>query len=232
MEKDLFGKQKLFEFKSFIVDDLDNRDLFRSGTEALPKNESMRWQGELIKAVLRTHLSGGAEEEDEVARVVIFESLANAIQHPAASIIQKTSIFLGDTKENGYIKEGHLTICVWDDGESIIDTLAPIVRSGGIIRAYSLPSPMYDRTKMIVKKYGKTEKFSQLIRSAEDPAQDAANEWILLSSTFPGLTRKVAKNVSKVDKLSDEEQQDQYRMGFGLYALKELWWICMVDHYQ
>jgi len=71
-----------------------------------------------------------------------------------------------------------------------------------------------------------------LIRSAEDPAQDAANEWILLSSTFPGLTRKVAKNVSKVDKLSDEEQQDQYRMGFGLYALKELWWICMVDHYQ
>jgi len=41
MEKDLFGKTvNFFEFKSFIVDDLDNRDLFRSGTEALPKTKA------------------------------------------------------------------------------------------------------------------------------------------------------------------------------------------------
>jgi hypothetical protein len=220
-------KKNFFEFTSYELVPTQ-RSLFSGPVGAIPRLEAERWNNSLIREVLSTHLVAKSATDD-VARVAIYESISNAVRHPQAKIIQTTSIFLLKDKNKGVrasgeaVRSGNLRIFIWDDGEAIADTLAPLIRNKKPIRAYQFDRFMYDRILLELVSLG-TESHSTIIADQyDDPAQNAPEELILLSSLYPGITRTVAETAKSVDPLernaSPELVNWMRQQGMGLYAL-------------
>jgi hypothetical protein len=221
-------KRNFFEFTSYLLAPRQ-QSLFRGPIGAIPRLEAERWNNSLIREVLSTHLvaKGGA---DDVARVAIYESISNAVRHPEAQVIQTTSIFLlkDKLKEPGSSvdrssKSGNLRIFIWDDGESIVDTLAPLIRGKKPVRAYQFDRFMYDKIYLELLTLAKHKHSTVIADQFDDPAHDAPDELILLSSLYPGVTRtvsEVAKSVDPLDREAPAELLEWVRQqGMGLYAL-------------
>jgi hypothetical protein len=210
-------------------------NLFLDENALIPLNEATRWQGPLIKAVLGNHLRSQSGEEDEVSRVVIYESLANAVQHPYASTIQVASRYYrpeptgSEATSDG--QQGAITICVWDDGESMVDTLGRVLRKGGKVRQTLFPTSMYERVLLKVKdESGKKLHEDVTIDQAEDPLPNASDEMLLLACLFPGVTRRVVDRVTEIRKLSTSSLDSPdlaSSLGMGLYILTRT----VVDRY-
>jgi hypothetical protein len=166
--------------------------------------------------------------------------LSNAVRHPNASFIQTVSKFdrsddpitlLGEQN----VKEGkrtltktqykgHLRIYIWDDGDSIVDTLLPIIRSEKPIRGVELPSFMYDSIRLQVRDYQKKEISEATVNQGENPPPNASEELILLSSLFPGVSRTVAEQVGTVETFDEAVAAGGSvtwadKQGMGLYSL-------------
>jgi hypothetical protein len=206
----------------------------------IPRLEGERWNNALIRQVLGSHLMREGETDD-VARVVIYESISNAVRHPKASVILTTSVFVRaerltpvlDTTVNRVRKilNGHLRILIWDDGESISDTLAPLVRGQKPIRAYRMAPYMYDKIFLQIRDFKKKHSEELVIDQVKDPEHDAPDELILLSSLFPGISRTVSEQVGDVEPYgaSANDLVDwAYKQGMGLYALTKT----ALDAYQ
>ncbi len=89
-----------------------------------------RWSDPLILRILNRHLRG---PEGDVSRVVVYEALANARQHPDAGTVCLASRFDSRSRNSG-MKTDWLTICVWDDGASVLTTLKECLSRGFSIR--------------------------------------------------------------------------------------------------
>ena len=226
-------KRNFFEFTSF--------NLVREQAESfstIPRGEGSRWNKVLIRQVLTTHLDGD-NQSDEVARVVIYESLSNAVRHPNATIIQTVSKFDWHEKPDeltssrsekpsvsttGRSLRGHLRIYIWDDGESIVDTLLPTVRVGGPLRGVKLPNYMYDSIHLDIRDAANKRMSLLRVSQMEDPPPDASEELILLCSLFPGVTRSLRRLVQPVqpfDTVTPDAAPIELadKQGMGLYAL-------------
>lgn len=194
-----------------------------------PREEGKKWTRPLIKQVLEKHLPGKTTK-DEVARVIIYEALSNAVRHPRARTIQVVSKFTrpSDQQEG---KNGSLRICVWDDGDGIANTLLEALNNG-TIHAFHLPSYMCDKVHVTLRNFAKstTNKPPHIVDQSERITKHNATEArVLLASLFPGITRTVVEKVPRVqpfeEKDTTQETLDNLEVilssapGMGLYSL-------------
>ena len=173
-----------------------------------------RWSDPLVVGVLKTLLRGPAED---LSRVVIFESLANACQHPnAQTIVYGAQVCYAD---KGRTTPESLLVCVWDNGNGVSDTLRECLsngislRPGGALQfaeeifSVSLSTPMGDWVRQL--------------SSTHTPAEPVENWELLVSSLFPGVTRKGGASVQSIDMsdISTGGGETQTEPGMGLFAL-------------
>ena len=175
----------------------------------LVEREWSRWRKPLILRILNRHLRGSGRD---IARVVIYELLTNAVQHPGATTVAVVSKAYG-AFEAGRYEDKSFEVGVWDNGESIVKTLRTALDAGGEIRAGS-PSTIDEFHLKAVD----WEPKQDVYRSDWTPAPSAANSELLLASFFQGISQKPFRPDIKLIEMP-EEQRDGTRIGDGLHAL-------------
>lgn len=230
--------RNFFEFLTFYKS--DRGAIVPEGEFAeAPKTVSHKWVSPLISQVLAKHL-GEDSPKDDVARVILYEAMSNAVRHPGAGLIQVVSRFIPPNKEeeNPHTTKkasGTLRICIWDDGKPIAGTLNSALISGRSIHAFKLPSYMCDKVHVTVRDYSKKETKKYIIDQSEEITNDKATEArLLLYSLFPGVSRTAEQKVADVEPFlgnKHEEEIDQpigevllrkplnFAPGMGLYSL-------------
>lgn len=147
---------------------------------SLAIQESRRWQERYVLAVLNNHLRGLGKR---VATHIVHEAMMNAVRHPRASLLQTASHF----NRPGRAGAGHLTIVVWDDGISIIDTLLNALRND--VALVPTDAPRLHRTIRLKIEGTEGEDDSEIILdSTMEPTITTQPQVLLLSSLFPGVT--------------------------------------------
>jgi hypothetical protein len=182
-----------------------------SGAGAAPElveREWRRWRDPLVMEVLRTHLAGPGQD---VARVLVYEVLANVVQHPLATCVSTTSYVSGSYFDDRR-HDTQLTICVWDDGQTIHETLRAAALKSGTIRASTPAIP----DRIALKPVG-WQISSPHISVDWTPGVDAADAEFVLASLFPGITQKVAFKRPTVKRFEAVPWESE--IGFGLHAL-------------
>jgi ABC-type transporter Mla MlaB component len=168
-------------------------------------DELRRWTEPLALALLGKHLKGAAEWD--VARVVVHELLANVQEHPHASVVLVGSE-MNLPERSAPSAPAELTIVIWDDGHSIIETLRQALVSRGTIRAAD--PPHIDRYRMCHPDRGPAAGDARIISSDWSPDLYADEEELLLASILPGISRK------SYDDGATERERDTFS-GYGLY---------------
>lgn len=177
------------------------------------EREWRRWRQPLLLSVLDRYLTAPGSE---IARVVIYELLANAIQHPFADqcVIGSRIVGLNPTSQLANPKR-QLSISIWDDGTSMISTIRDCLRDSLPVRLYS-PDGYAEADVFNVDGFGWAQQKSQYATS-DTPHQDSPDEEILLSCLFPGVSRKAAHHVPDIPKPVADLSDSQH--GLGLYSL-------------
>ncbi len=173
------------------------------------EDEWSRWRTPLIMQVLSRHIQGPYED---VARVLIYELFANAIQHPQA----KTATVVSSVGRRGSADSRHdasFAISVWDDGIGVADTLRKCLEATGTIRI----TPARSDDSFSIRAEG-WEPNMNLIESSWDPPTSAENEELLLASLFSGISQKAARQTLQPVARPDTGQPDR-EAGNGLYSL-------------
>lgn len=171
-------------FFSFLATRIQKGD---SITSTVVK-ETMRWQDDLVKSILRKHLSGPDNAENYVPSRIIYEAISNACRHPNCSVIITTSRF-SSSDPRAKDPAGQFTIVVWDDGESMMDTLKRPLVEGKPIRAIE---PILNQ-KFLVKFVDPDRKESQEVYPADFlPTADSMDYLVLFATILPGITRDPA----------------------------------------
>jgi hypothetical protein len=109
----------------------------------------------------------------------------------------------------------HFTIVVWDDGESLVNTLKKAIEDGVNVRASSLDAVYCFKTKYVDTK---GSVYENEIKSDFTPAKGLEEHEILISSLLPGITRDpsgkdhiIHKEIMEIPELSTP--------GMGLFIL-------------
>lgn len=246
-KSEMITRRNFFEFTTFALETGDA--IVADGPFAsVPRKESRRWTGPLIEQVLSKHL-GSNSPRDDVGRVVIYEAVSNAVRHPHAKVIQVVSKFnrkikyketisiTDESKQDNYISkrlEGSLGISIWDDGESIANTLQELVQQGKPIQHFKLPSYMCEKIHVLIKTFDEEKKRVLVVKQSECPTKEATEPRILLSSLFPGISRTVSESVPKPEPYVEGEEpfEEEWLFhaspGMGLYSLVRT----ALDQYQ
>jgi len=236
-------KRNFFEFTTFSSgkhDVMQTEPLF-----AAPRNESKRWTGALIRQVLMKHL-GSEKPKDDIARVIIYEAISNAVRHPKARIIQVVSHFARKAIRDDEVNtkrtsmeaekkkiEGSLRICVWDDGDSIPSTLLNVLKAGKNVRAFRFPLYMYDAIHVRVRNFEGAKLREIVVNQSEDLTAASTEARVLLSSLYPGISRTVDDQVPAVEPYENAAPEEpnlylDWMPGMGLYSLTKT----VLDQYQ
>ncbi|HLP45829.1 MAG TPA: hypothetical protein VK469_07785 [Candidatus Kapabacteria bacterium] len=214
------GKQNFFSYNTYY---LKRKEMASILPEKVPSVEGRRWNEGLILKVLEKQLKSDNAKE-EVGRIIIYESMSNAVRHPDATVIQAVSKF-----DHGLFSikdKRNLRICIWDDGKSIVETLKPLIQEGKPIRSVILPLYMSDQIFLKIEdlEYKENNREMQIDQS-DNPDKNAIDEIILQSSLFPGISRTVSESIPDVEPFDGEQSRkignELYRdkQGMGLYAL-------------
>jgi hypothetical protein len=201
---------------------------------AVPRIESRRWTGALVREVLCKHV-GSDTPKDEVARVIIYEAMSNAVRHPKAHFVLCGSKF---SRENGVSSaeqiemssariqtrlkklKGTLRICIWDDGEFIANTLLNPLRTGKPVRALRLPPYMCERIFVQLRSFDETVEKELILDQSKDPNAESPEFELLAASLYPGVSRTAGEPVPQVEAYSELPESDaSIGPGMGLYAL-------------
>jgi hypothetical protein len=198
---------------------------------AAPRIESRRWGERLIREVLNKHL-GGAGPKEDIARVVIYEAMSNAIRHPRAKIIQVVSKFERRSKDKEkrdivgtHRVHGDLRICLWDDGDTIAETLQRVLKGGKSVRAMILPAFLYDNVVVDIRSFDQSRKKQVVVSQGDEiTAANATEPRLLLASLFPGVSRTAGDPVPAVEPLDTAGSPTILAgaPGIGLYALTRI----------
>lgn len=183
---DSLGTARLLSnrFFSFLATRIKKGD---SITSTVVK-ESMRWQDDLVMSILRNHLSGPDNAENYVPSRIIYEAMSNACRHPNCSLIITTSRF-SYSDPSAKDPTGQFTIVVWDDGESMMDTLKRPLVEGKSIRAIR---PILNQ-KFLVKFVDLDGKESEEVYPTDFlPTADSKDYLVLFATMLPGITRDPA----------------------------------------
>lgn len=173
------------------------------------EDEWSRWRTPLIMQVLSRHIQGPHED---VARVLIYELLANAIQHPQATTATVVSS-VGRRPNAETSRDTSFAISVWDDGLGIVQTLRKCLDATGSIRI----SPARTEDIFSIRAEG-WECGNEHMTSTWNPPIDATDEELLLASLFSGVSQKVAAQTLPSVARPDTGQPDR-EAGNGLYSL-------------
>jgi hypothetical protein len=174
----------------------------------LVEREWSRWRTPLILRVLDRHLRG---EGRDVARVVIYELLTNAVQHPGAASVTVGSSVYGSVAR-GRRQDRSFAVSVWDDGVGIADTLRQAMVAGSI-RAGD-PATV---DRFTLKPVGWEPK-ETVYESTWTPDGAASDAELLLASLFQGISQKAIRTDIKPITMPGEEDRAA-QMGDGLHAL-------------
>ncbi|MBE2319078.1 hypothetical protein DVA67_024095 [Solirubrobacter sp. CPCC 204708] len=202
---------------SAFIDELE-RDAFfgltayrlyeRGALTRMIRSEWERWRHPLVARLVRPVTADIARD---VARVLVHELLANVIQHPDA-----TMAVVGTSVDSSPAGELRLVIAVWDDGDSVVDTLSKIPVDQ--LRATDADDWAADITdEFIVDARGWTPAATYIPANWVPPAGAQGGD-LLLSALLPGISRKhVSDDFPQVDR--PEPVAWESRRGFGLHAL-------------
>ena len=170
-------------------------------------SETSRWRNYALVKLLDKVLSGQAID---VARVVLQELLANVVEHPQPSL----AVIASQLDIVPHLDEdvpAALTISVWDDGQSIVETLRTCLREGKRIRI-----DRSDTTdSFTVEAQSWSPRFATY-PSTWTPSQTAQDSELLLSSLFPGITRKAE---GQTESALQEAANAPIDFGFGLFTV-------------
>lgn len=237
-------RRNFFEFITFS-NELDECISPRGSFLPAARNVSKKWAEPLINQVLNRHIVGKSPKDD-IARVIIYEAMSNAIRHPQARNIQVVSMFSSKSKnenEKSGAPDGSLRICIWDDGESIAATLLKAFQSAKTIHAFKFPTYMYDKVYVRVRNFNKKNQKDKVVDPEDEITDETATEpRLLLLSLFPGVSRNVDNEIHSVDSYDEEiiDSCDEKipkdpvmsylatSPGMGLYALKRT----VLDQFQ
>ncbi|MBL4900987.1 MAG: hypothetical protein JKX76_15370 [Colwellia sp.] len=173
------------------------------------------WKQRNIQLIFERLFKGS---NNEFSSNIVYESIANAVRHPSAKKVVVASSLQARAKEqnNKTSPNGYLTLVIWDDGESIVDTIRKGLERNGTVRHWKNDSFNFDY-KLRIKKSGKTTS-EKIISSDYSPSLDDDNEVILLSSLLPGITSRPEKENS-TNHPSRTMQEDTGKPGMGLFLL-------------
>lgn len=155
--------------------------------------EWARWRSSLVQSVLRRHLHAqGDNAAEELVRVVLFELISNAIEHPRARLMLTTSRAVNIEAQAGHTSKGEridrsLSIGVWDDGIPFTETLRSALTAGQPIRT---TAETQDDTFRI-KASGWTSE-SPVLSSSYTPSLQDPDEVLVLASLFSGISCRAA----------------------------------------
>ena len=171
------------------------------------KRQSRYWTTErLITDVLQANLFEKAAIGNLLANTIIFECLTNAANHPNSDHLVVGSYYdYNNIKSRNKDKKLFFTIVLWDDGDSIIDTLSESIKLGNNIRAkesfeVAKKSGLKSWFRVVRKNY--ISKKLESIFYDHLPTKEAENDEILLSSFLPGISRKPINSEDKLNGMS------------------------------
>jgi len=241
------NRRNFFGFSSFSAG--GNSTIRPEGPlSSVPRIESKKWTGTIIKEVLDKHL-GNDTPQGDFARVVIYEAMSNAVRHPEARVIQVASLFtrkklmpddhriseLTNKEQMQFHNvEGKLRICIWDDGIGIASTLSVPLKAGKKVRISTPPTFMCDRTHVSVRRFEGNEIRHFSHNEHDDPNNESSDSDLLLASFDPGVTRTASQQVADVEAYCESPSGVETNIsgkilpGMGLYALKRT----VVDQFQ
>lgn len=215
-------KRNFFEFTIFKNEEADSINPYGPLFSA-PRHESSMWAGTLIKQVLKKHLTSDSPKDD-IARVIIFESLSNAVRHPNAGIIAAVSKLNRSHKNHRSLR-----ICVWDNGDSIASTLLRPLQKGLSVKAKSIPKYMCERIHVKIRTFDNKSTKEVIVDQSEDIDHNTAEARLLLASLFPGISRTVAEKVPNVQPYdANDDTWFSWLPGMGLYSLSKI----VLDQFQ
>lgn len=165
-------------------------------TDALAITECETWSGSHIQAVLKGLLPASPQH---VPRDIVFEAMANAVRHPGATHIFAVS-HLGrkrgltvdkpsvtKTSNGAWQEPAHVSLCWWDNGMSIVDTLREPLDAGKAVRVPGL-QPTIEISLRIFDVDGEQVGTRTLDENTEILASDS-RELLLAAAMLPGVTR-------------------------------------------
>lgn len=114
---------------------------------------------------------------------------------------------------------GYLTIVVWDDGQSIPETIKNVLKAGKSIRSVNIDRLHFDYD-VTTEWQDSGEIVVERINTSWVPDIETPSEKLLLSALFPGITSDVeAKKGRNVDSAVFREDEVLGFPGMGLYVL-------------
>jgi len=196
-------RQHFFSFRPYVLRNP------QSGT-AMLQREWARWRQPTVLQLMKRRLAGPAHD---IARVVIAELVANAVQHPNARVATVASAIERATPGC----DGTLSISIWDNGIGIARTLGECLTGSDEIgpKTIRVGNPtVLDEFHVVPE--GWTSRHS-VLTSDWTPDSDAHEAELLLASLFPGISRKAAQAVEPVD--APGPAPAEANVGYGLHAL-------------
>jgi hypothetical protein len=155
------------------------------------KEEPKNWtEGKPLVSIIQKSLPDKAVIGDKISKHIIYESITNSIRHP-----NSTKLVIS------CIRQDYYTLVIWDNGESIVETLKNELIKGNAIKtedeSIDDPHSCYCIVKDKVSGRPKADNFNFYFSSEvpdlqtnEEGREYLKEEWfILLASFFPGITR-------------------------------------------
>ncbi len=187
-----------------IIEYLESRRFFglmiydlstKTNSNRMLDEQHTEWREPLISKVLNRHLRGPGSD---VARVHIFELLANAIQHPKAEVAGVVSSVQGPKGE----PPRWLTISVWDDGEGIVETLRAGLRHGHRVRVHDTDID----DLFVVDEHGHITELETTWEPSRD--EEPSDAHLLVASFFPGISERGYARVEPVQHPDSEVAEE------------------------
>ncbi len=176
---------------------------------------SKRWQQPLIESVLKKLMVN--RPQGQISSRIVYESIANAERHPCASIILTASILTQASTKNGDVRR-HLTVVVWDDGASMVDTLKNTIVAGKPIIYSSVCD--FDSSFILVRENDEGEELpSEVIGASFIPDISCDDQQIFLSTLLPGISCDITGVGWDVHPDLKTEKPDWVSPGMGLAVL-------------
>lgn len=151
----------------------------------LASDWSESWREQYILSVLNKLLSGPDDlsKGKQIGTHIIHEAVMNGIRHPGARVV----LTAASTRHYASTSSDYLTICVWDDGESIASTLRGLA---GRYRHLVPRENSLHRRGILLERVGVDGKPQPKTRiDNQTPVPTSADDGsLLLASTFPGVT--------------------------------------------
>lgn len=183
----------------------------------LAKREADRWVTDsyVLRVLNRRLAITGVGRR--VSTHIINEGVMNAIRHPRAELLLTAC---------RWDKAGrHLTVVIYDDGESVLDTLAKAVRDGYEVRAETLPSLehhyLIERSELAPASRNE-QPLKPLRLTSSYALTPESDEYEVLAAAFmPGITRDPYRKSDDIDTHPDAVNEDaaNARPGMGLAVL-------------